>query len=392
MQNTPNICIVNELQIEENRGGVQTVSYLLKDKFEALEIPVYSVHLEQKRNKYKNEYILPDTENIDSEENHKFLYNIIVNNKISIILFQGYLGELMKLCVDIRKTLPVKLIYTYHRDPEAGIKEYDDYKERIINNTKSHTIKLIKGIVLELKRPVFSHNCKERIKRGLAKYEMEYIDAFISLDEHYTNFIRSLYPKKYYHKFHTIINPIKTTCQNNNRKEKYVLFIARHTYQKRLDRLLYIWSETSNKFPEWKLIVVGNGDYHNQYIKIADEQNLKNIVFVGEQPANQYYRTCSIICMTSSHEGLPMTLIEAQSYGCVPIAYDSFSSARRIIINNYNGLLVKPFVKKKYRKALHTLMENEDLRNKFAQNGIEYIKQFDINIIIKEWISLIENL
>lgn len=44
--------------------------------------------------------------------------------------------------------------------------------------------------------------------------------------------------------------------------------------------------------------------------------------------------------MTSIWEGLPMTLIEAMHYGCVPIAFDSFAALYDLIDNGNNGFII----------------------------------------------------
>ena len=388
-----NICIVNEHQIAESSGGVQTVSYILREKFEEHGYAVYSFHLEGNAKCNDKEYLLPDRKNIDSETNFKILYDRIKEHNISIILFQGHTTGLMNLCIGIRKELPIKLIYTFHRNPFASIKEYDDYKERILNNTKYFIGKIVNNFILELKRYVFNNKSKRQLRKMLSNYDMDYIDAFVSLDNEYTDYFKSIYPNKYEKKFHTIINPIKIIEYDKNFvKEKNILFIARHTYQKRLDRLLYIWKDIYKKFPEWKLVVVGDGDFHIQYKEIANSLYLENIEFTGWQAAQQFYKNCSIICMTSSHEGLPMTLIEAQLYGCVPIAYNSFGSASKIIVNNYNGILIKPFQQRSYSHELQKLMKNENRRTQMAENGMKFIRKFDINNIINAWTLLFEKI
>ena len=155
---------------------------------------------------------------------------------------------------------------------------------------------------------------------------------------------------------------------------------------------MYIWHELQDEFPTWKLLIVGNGEHSQEYKDIANELQLTNIEFVGQQQSEEFFKRSKVICMTSSHEGLPMVLIEAQRFGCVPIAYDSFESAKEIVKNKYNGLLIKPFKIKEYKKALTSIMSNEELREQYARNGETFITRFDINQIIKKWITLFNNL
>ena len=138
--------------------------------------------------------------------------------------------------------------------------------------------------------------------------------------------------------------------------------------------------------------MVGDGYYANEYKKIATNLGLRNINFVGQQPSEGYFNKSKIMCMTSSHEALPMVLIEAQKHGCVPIAYNSFEAAKDIIQNGHNGLLIKPFKHREYEKALTRLMNEEDYRESIAKNGSTFIEKFNIEIIIKDWIKLLTSL
>lgn len=96
--------------------------------------------------------------------------------------------------------------------------------------------------------------------------------------------------------------------------------------------------------------------------------------------------------MTSSTEGWGMVLVEAQMFGCIPIAYDSYSSLGDIITDNVNGFKIAPFNKKQYAKRLEWLMENEDERNKMFEECQQSVKRFDVSIIAKQWMELFKNL
>jgi glycosyltransferase involved in cell wall biosynthesis len=63
---------------------------------------------------------------------------------------------------------------------------------------------------------------------------------------------------------------------------------------------------------------------------------LKRVNFEGYRNPQPFYKRASIFVMTSANEGFPMTLIEAQQNGCVPVVMNSFSALREIIQNNIN--------------------------------------------------------
>lgn len=85
-----------------------------------------------------------------------------------------------------------------------------------------------------------------------------------------------------------------------------------------------------------------------------------------------------------------MVLFEAMSKWCVPIVFESFRSVTDIIDNYTNGVLVRPFSKKQYRKELRHLIEDEPFRRTLAINAIEKVKQFSPEIIVDKWIQLFD--
>lgn len=389
-----NICIVNVLQPALGIGGIETVSHLIKNKLKEKGFNVWSLFITSKTIKEETDIQFPETKEIDSPKNVCFFTDFVKRQNIDIVLLNGgWHKDLQELCFKIKKATNIKLVIASHSNPSVRIKEYDDYKEIYIHKTKNQIGKLFASIYLNVKKVWYTYKNKKITEQIYQKYDIDNIDAFITLSQEYTKFFQSIFPSRFSNKIHTIANPI--IIENNThtvKKENIVLFVGRLTLQKRLDRLLYIWHKLQNKFPTWKLLIVGDGEHSLEYKDYAKKLQLANIDFVGQQQSDVFFKKSKIICMTSSHEGLPMVLLEAQKFGCVPIAYNSFESAKDIVKNKYNGLLIEPFKIKEYKKALISLMSNEDLRKQYALNGETHITKFDINEIIKEWISLFDNL
>ena len=95
--------------------------------------------------------------------------------------------------------------------------------------------------------------------------------------------------------------------------------------------------------------------------------------------------------MTSSTEGLPMVILEAQMYGCIPVAYNSFSSLDEIITNGVNGYKIPAFNRNKFAEQLEWLMDNETERIRMARICQQSVKRFDTKIITRQWIELFQD-
>ncbi|MFK2756483.1 glycosyltransferase [Bacteroides fragilis] len=147
-----------------------------------------------------------------------------------------------------------------------------------------------------------------------------------------------------------------------------------------------------NKYPDWKLTIVGGGKDLDTAIKMSEKMGLKRITFEDFQIPIEYYKRASILCMTSAFEGFPMVLPEAMNYKVIPIIFNSYSSAQDIIENEIDGFLIPPFDINKYQKKLQTLIENKDVRNKMSQRAYLKSIHFSIENIGNTWMDFINKI
>ena len=93
--------------------------------------------------------------------------------------------------------------------------------------------------------------------------------------------------------------------------------------------------------------------------------------------------------MTSAFEGFPNTLVEALSYGCVPVIFDSYPVASWIIKDRENGLLIPPFDVEKMANGLRELAGSE-YRPVWAERAIASARQFHIDQVGQIWQELFD--
>jgi glycosyltransferase involved in cell wall biosynthesis len=114
---------------------------------------------------------------------------------------------------------------------------------------------------------------------------------------------------------------------------RYVLTVGRLVPEKRQLDLLRAFSAT--KLPGWKLAVVGKIDHKNEYAnQLATEAaRCENVVMVGFQTGEtlrQLYAHAGLFVLPSSHEGLPIVLLEALSYG-LPVLVSDIPSNLEVV-------------------------------------------------------------
>jgi glycosyltransferase involved in cell wall biosynthesis len=191
-----------------------------------------------------------------------------------------------------------------------------------------------------------------------------------------------------------IPNPTSFSTDNcSNLTSKNVIAVARHSYEKGLDRMLQIWQKVIIKYPDWRLEIYGKSNENQDLQKMANSLNIGNNIDFFEPIKNisEKYIDSSIYIMTSRSEGFPMVLLEAMALGLPSIAYDCPVGPRTIITNNKNGFLIENGNRDSFVQKLELLIEDENLRMQMGKNAQESVKVYDIDSIMQQWKSLFEN-
>ena len=169
---------------------------------------------------------------------------------------------------------------------------------------------------------------------------------------------------------------VSTTLSN---KEKRILWLGRLTEeQKRADLIVPYWMAVCDQLPEWQIDVVGDGPARSRIEGQVRDLGIERICLHGRQEPDKYFERASIFVMTSAWEGFPNTLIEAQSFGAVPILFDSFPNASWIVETGVNGFLVQPFDIHRMAKETVALASSTDL-DAFMRRSLENAVRFQID-------------
>lgn len=173
---------------------------------------------------------------------------------------------------------------------------------------------------------------------------------------------------------------------------KTFLAVGRLTHQKGFDLLLDAWADFYKKDSGWLLRIIGSGkDEALLKSKAENLQISKSVEFIQVTKNIKYfYETSSFFCMSSRFEGLPMVLLEAQSYGLPIISFDCDTGPDELIENNVNGYLVEPLSTSQladiFDKAINL---SKDEYKKLSDSAKMNSKNYNLEFIIKQWIDII---
>lgn len=369
-------------------GGIETVTSLIIPE---LIKQGHQITIASHRQQFEAQSIPKDVRlvpiPIDSFNKHINEYDI--NNIIFESDRQGYDCIIYQDCYEPNEQLAVKmslewqipLIVFEHNTPLII------FKMNVFGSITS-----IKGIIKRIFKPLFMfHYAKKQRKRRLFLHE--HCHAYVLLSQNYIpefHFITSL-PQS--NKLCIINNPLTFASQESpsfESKKNEILYVGRLVPEKRVDKILKVWSSIQKQFPHWKLTIVGDGPERKFLERLCNDQAIKRVHFVGFQKPIEYYSKAKIFLMASSFEGWPMTLAEAMSMGCVPVAEHNFSSLPDIIDHATNGIILpKDCPRSTWAEQLSHLLANEALLKKMSQNAVDKANTFSVQKIAEDWRRLL---
>ena len=314
-----------------------------------------------------------------SMQNIKKLREYILTHEIDVLINQWVVPFYATLVWKLATYGTECKIYSVHHNPPDTNMRIQSLKARI-ESGKSY-LKGVYGLVREVSRLSLAF-CIRNSHR------------FILLSPSFIPVAQKFSRVKHPTKFLSIPNPISIPLPDEDiSREKEIIYVGRIEYnQKRTDRVIDIWKELESKYPDWKLTIVGDGEDREDLEKRIHEYGLKRVEITGFVNPIKYYKRASILLLTSEYEGFGLVVAEAMSHGVVPVVYNSFESAKDLITDGHNGVLVeKPFSDSGFAEKVNELMDKPDYLNELSENGRIVSAGYSIDRIANEWYKLMDN-
>lgn len=192
----------------------------------------------------------------------------------------------------------------------------------------------------------------------------------------------------------SIPNPSPYRAEDIGEKDKIILYVGRLTDgEKKPMRMIKIWERLYKRHPDWRLIIVGDGDEQEKMERYTRQRGIERVFFEGQQTkVEKYYEKATFVCLTSQYEGWGMALTEGMSYGCIPVTFCNYGAAYDIVDDNINGCLISAYDLDEYSARLSELMENPVKRKALSISALEKSQQFSLENVVNMWESLFVNI
>ena len=216
-------------------------------------------------------------------------------------------------------------------------------------------------------------------------------DKIISNSKGSGNSLKKIFVKK--KKIFPIYNPYlkKINNKSNTRRYKYLLSVGRLTKQKDFNNLIISFNLIKDQIPNYKLIIIGDGQLKNELQNLIDNLDLKKRVILTGWKRNlkKYYLKSKLFVLNSVYEGFGNVLIDAINYD-LPIITTNCKSGPSEIIDYGKGGFVTPVRNPKLlSKKILFCIKNYNIAQKKSKFAKKNIKRFDCEINCEKYLKLI---
>lgn len=382
-------------------GGGEVVTFNLARFFRAsgLRVLLYTGKLDREKLLDQDSAIfefrpLPQPDNFRNEENENFLAESLRQEQVDVIIVQGVMEFPF---ARIHETTSCKIIFCLHNKPFWEV----EFIRAQPSSEIPHPTFARRLEFLLLRKPVYYLTPKlwNRTVKGYGRM-LPSIDRCLLLCEAYRRDFDAAIASKFGEelvrgKTAAILNPLTPAVPGETMpKQKIILYVGRLVRtHKRVDRLLQIWQKIESHHPDWQLQIVGEGEERPALEKLARRLRLQRIHFLGyRSDMPTIYRTASFICLTSNFEGLPMSLMEGQQYGVIPVSFDSYAGIQEIAQDGKAGIIIPSYSLRRYASRLNRILDHPQEQEQLRRQALAAAQRYDPQVIGQQWLRLFEEL
>ena len=175
------------------------------------------------------------------------------------------------------------------------------------------------------------------------------------------------------------------------RKKDYsngnILFLGRLDEKKGIYDLIKAIPQILKKCPDARFYFAGDGEMEKSKC-LVEELVLKEYVcfegWVAKEKREALFEKCSVFILPTYFEAMPMSVLEAMSFGLVTITTE-VGGIPRIVENGKNGVFVTPGDVNEIAETTTKILLDEEKKRILGENAVEKIKNdFSVDKTVRE--------
>lgn len=226
------------------------------------------------------------------------------------------------------------------------------------------------------------------------KSVLDKCDIIVTLSPQWEAFFKSIGCKNVV----IINNPIPNPSRSETTPHDsiiHVLFIGKICAQKGVFDMINMIVTHRDALENRIILHIGGNDQVELLNKQIMDNHLENIVkyegWVSGAKKDELFNLADIFILPSYIEAVPISILEAMSYG-IPVIATNVGGIPSILNDSQNGMLINPGDKESMFSALSVLIDTPDLRAKMGKAALVICKPYLINCVKKSLDNLYNQL
>lgn len=245
-----------------------------------------------------------------------------------------------------------------------------------------------KKIIIHMHGSTFDLFYKERCSEAQKQQVREIFamaDQVIALSEDWKQFLAEYICDE--QKIVVIYNAVKIPeAYQKDYANRKMLFLGILGQRKGTYDLIEVLPEIFQKFPDAHIYFGGDGERQQAEQMCREKGIADHVTFLGwvrGAEKEKILKECSMYVLPTYHEGMPMSILEAMSYGMAVVS-TYVGGIPHIIADGENGLLCEAGDKTALKEKLLRLLDNQSLRGGLGKSAYRImVRQFDVREKVK---------
>ncbi len=178
-------------------------------------------------------------------------------------------------------------------------------------------------------------------------------------------------------------------------RARSVVFAGRLEAQKGPLTALRAWRLVTNRVPEARLAMIGDGSLRPEVERLVERLGLaSSVTLAGAIPPDEmpaWYRAVGVVLLPSLGEGLSNTLLEAMSSGLAPVLSD-IAEHRWLSEGGTSAVLVPPGDEVALANALAGLLDDPERCAELGRKALERARSFSLDRAVDGHLALYRSL
>lgn len=173
-----------------------------------------------------------------------------------------------------------------------------------------------------------------------------------------------------------------------------ILCVGRLHEQKGFDMLVDAFALISEKCPQWRVDIFGDGSQKSLLLAKIEKYHLNGRITIHPPSPDIYteYQNSEFLVLSSRYEGFALVLPEAMSCGIPCVAFDCKYGPRDVIAEGETGLLAADGNVEDLAEKMLWMVTHKEERLRMGRKARESVCRYQKDVIMQRWIDLFETL